>query len=506
MFKSLKDNLSHRSLSLRYLFALALIALLVTASTFSFQKIIADERYASSTIDRTGNERLLLETIKAYHIAYLAYRGEARQAVFHKKLSDAATALETNHQALLDREESQNLGSEMIPTVRALYFDEPVQLNKQISDYVALARTLLSLSDKELDEKPILSSSFIDRTDTLLNDMHIVVKAHVQQSENALKKMAQVELLLWMSTIIVLMLEAFFIFRPMIKTITQQFFSLETQTQILGAKIIELKSTQTELVKSQKIASLGRMVSGFSHELSTPIGIAVSAVSQMQEAADRITYEINFESINVENLKLNTKNLNETAGLAVNNLARAGRMVENFKQSSIDRHSELTREFNLKNLSKDTIYNLSHELKNRSVEVQTNCPEQLILDGKPGLIEQLITNLITNSLAHGFLNKGGKINLDWMLDSDSQNIIFNYYDDGIGISEAILDNIFEPFFTGQRTGGSGLGLYICHSIVTQDLSGTIRCESTENQGVKFLIKFPLQVDMEKHRDAVLVRD
>lgn len=71
---------------------------------------------------------------------------------FIKKLSDAATALETNHQALLDREKSQNLGGEMIPTVRALYFDEPVQLNKQISDYVALARTLLSLSDQELDE------------------------------------------------------------------------------------------------------------------------------------------------------------------------------------------------------------------------------------------------------------------------------------------------------------------------------------------------------------------
>lgn len=83
--------------------------------------------------------------------------------------------------------------------------------------------------------------------------MHLVVKAHVQQSENALKKMAQVELLLWMSTIIILMLEAYFIFRPMIKTITQQFFSLETQTQTLQTKVIELKSTQTELVKSQKL-------------------------------------------------------------------------------------------------------------------------------------------------------------------------------------------------------------------------------------------------------------
>jgi signal transduction histidine kinase len=498
MFKPLKDNVSHRSLSLRYFFALVIIALLVTASTFSFQRIVADQRYAFSTIDRAGDERLLLETIRAYHIAYLAYRGDPRQTVFHEKLSDAATALETNHQALLNREESQNLGGEMIPAVRALYFDSPVQLNQQISDYVALARTLVSLSDEEIDEQPILSSSFIDRTDTLLNDMHLVVEAHVKQSENALKKMAQIELLLWVSTIIVLMLEAFFIFRPMIKTITQQLFSLETQTQTLQAKVIELKSTKTALVKSQKIASLGRMVSGFSHELSTPIGIAVSAVSQMQEAADRITYEINVDVIDLERLKLNTENLNETAGLAANNLARAGRMVKSFKQSCIDGHSELTREFNLKSLAEDTVYNLSHQLKHKNVVVKVNCAEHLFLDGRPSLIEQLITNLITNSIAHGFLNKGGKINLDWMLDSDNQNIIFNYQDDGIGIAEAILDNIFEPFFTGQRTGGSGLGLYICHSIVTQDLNGTITCHSIENKGVTFLIKFPLEVEPTPH--------
>ena len=502
MFKSLEDNLNHRSLSLRYIFALSLIAVLVSLSTFSFQKIISGERYSSNTINRAGAERVLLETIKAYHIAYLAYRGDPRQAVFHQKLSDAASALETSHQALLDREESENLGGEMIPAVRALYFDSPVKLNQQISDYVALARTLLSLSDQELDDQPILSSSFITLTETLLTDMQLVVKAHVMQSENALKKMGQVEILIWVSTIFVLILEAFFIFRPMIKTITQQFFALEGQTQTLKTKIIELRSTQSELVKTQKIASLGRMVSGFSHELSTPVGIAVSAVSQMQDAANRISYEINSNSLDLESLKSNTENLDETAALAANNLARAGRMVESFKQSSIDRHSELTREFNLKDLSQDTIYNLSHQLKNKSVTVETTCPEHLILDGRPSLIEQLITNLVSNSLTHGYSTKDGIINLDWVLDDDNKNIILRYTDDGIGISADIIDCIFEPFFTGKRTGGSGLGLYICHSIVTQDLKGTIRCQSSENQGVEFLVKFPLEIDSKNEFNAL----
>lgn len=506
MFKSLERSLNHRTLSLRYIFALSLIAILISLSTFSFQKIIAEERYSSSTIDKAGDGRVLLETIQAYHIAYLAYRGDPRQAVFHQKLSDAATALETNHQALLDREELENLGGEMIPAVRALYYDEPVKLNQQISDYVALARELLSLSNVELDEQPILSSSFIDRTENLLTDMHFVVKAHVEQSENALKKMAKIEMMLWASAMIILLLEAFFIFRPMMRTVAQQFSSLTTQTQTLQNKLIELKNTQNELVKSHKIASLGRMVSGFSHELSTPIGIAVSAVSQMQDAADRIHYEINVDSLDLESLKSNTENLSETAALASNNLARAGRMVENFKQSSIDRHSELTRQFNLKDLTKDTIYNLSYKLKDKLVVVETNCPEHLILDGRPSLIEQLITNLISNSLVHGYPNTGGVIKLDWTLDDDNRNIILTYHDNGIGISEDIIDCIFEPFFTGKRTGGSGLGLYICHTIVTQDLNGTISCESNESLGVKFLVKFPLQLDMEDQYDAILMRD
>lgn len=147
MFKPLSASFSHKSRTMSYLFALSLIAILVSLSTFSLQKIISDQRYASNSISRASAERVLLEKIEVYHVAYLAYRGDPLQVVMHKKLSDAATALETNHQALLDMEESENLGGEMIPAVRALYFDSPVQLNQQISDYVALARRVLSLTD-----------------------------------------------------------------------------------------------------------------------------------------------------------------------------------------------------------------------------------------------------------------------------------------------------------------------------------------------------------------------
>ena len=222
----------------------------------------------------------------------------------------------------------------------------------------------------------------------------------------------------------------------------------------------------------------------------------MSAVSQMKEAAERLTYEVNSQSIDLETLKHNTETLNETASLASNNLARAGRLVESFKQSSIDRHSELSREFNLKNLTEDTAYNLSHQLKTKSVVVKTNCQDDLVLDGRPGLIEQLITNLISNSIAHGYPSIGGQISIDWTFNPKNKTIAMHYHDDGVGIKADIIDNIFEPFFTSERTGGSGLGLYICHSIVTQDLNGTITCKSSRGQGVTFLVTFPLETDQQ----------
>ena len=124
--------------------------------------------------------------------------------------------------------------------------------------------------------------------------------------------------------------------------------------------------------------------------------------------------------------------------------------------------------------------------------MKTICPEDLVLDGRPGPIEQLITHLISNSIAHGYQTNGGEISIDWTFNPKNKTIAMKYHDEGIGIKAEIIDNIFEPFFTSQRTGGSGLGLYICHSIVTQDLNGTIICKSSKGQGVTFLVTFPLE--------------
>jgi len=109
----------------------------------------------------------------------------------------------------------------------------------------------------------------------------------------------------------------------------------------------------------------------------------------------------------------------------------------------------------------------------------------------PGLLEQLLTNLLINSLLHGFDNglRAGTITIRVGLDNGRLHL--DYADTGAGMSEEVAARIFEPFFTTRRgEGGSGLGMYICYTIVTTRLGGTIRCESKPGEGCRFLIDFP----------------
>ena len=102
---------------------------------------------------------------------------------------------------------------------------------------------------------------------------------------------------------------------------------------------------------------------------------------------------------------------------------------------------------------------------------------------------QIITNLITNSLIHGF-EKNEQGNISIRISKEENKIKLLYKDNGKGIKEENQHKIFDPFFTTNRgNGGSGLGLNIIYTLITSKLNGSISCTSTENEGVEFIIIF-----------------
>jgi signal transduction histidine kinase len=259
----------------------------------------------------------------------------------------------------------------------------------------------------------------------------------------------------------------------------------------LSGKIVELETTRGELVQSEKMASLGRMVAGFAHEINTPVGVAVGAVSQHDDILGRIDRMLQQEDVSEEALREELEHLRSGSDLALANLRRTASLVQSFKRTSIDQSSDELRDFDMQEVIQDVLFVLNNQLKRLPVKVVVQCPAELKLHGAPGLIEQLLTNLIMNAILHAFAagTRAGTITITAAIEQGLVHLQFS--DDGLGMAAEQLARIFEPFYTTQRgTGGSGLGLYICYTIVSTKLGGSIQCHSAPQAGCSFDIRFP----------------
>jgi signal transduction histidine kinase len=118
-------------------------------------------------------------------------------------------------------------------------------------------------------------------------------------------------------------------------------------------------------------------------------------------------------------------------------------------------------------------------------------PEDLIVDGHPGVFAQIVTNFITNALTHAFEGRpGGSIRLR-ISRRPREAVLVSFADDGRGISAEHVEHIFEPFFTTRRgRGGSGLGLNIVYNLVRRVLGGRVWVETALGAGTTFHIEFP----------------
>ncbi|RKZ85388.1 MAG: serine/threonine protein kinase [Candidatus Parabeggiatoa sp. nov. 3] len=268
---------------------------------------------------------------------------------------------------------------------------------------------------------------------------------------------------------------------------------VDERTIQLNVKIEELTHTRNELVQSEKMASLGRLVAGFAHELNTPIGVAVGTASTGQKKIKAILHLLDEEEVDEEELVSGLERLDEMAELTLSNLDRAANLVSSFKRTAIDQSSDEVRHFEVKRAIFDVINTLQNHFKQTAIEFQVDCPSDLAVYSMAGALEQILTNLMMNSLIHGFSEGKDSGSINIMARLEKNNLHFEYSDTGKGIASENLKKIFEPFFTTHRAhGGSGIGLYICYNVVTSQLNGTITCDSTLSNGVRFVIEFPVQ--------------
>ena len=258
------------------------------------------------------------------------------------------------------------------------------------------------------------------------------------------------------------------------------------------------KVMQDELVQAEKMVALGSLVAGVAHEINTPVGVTLSSATHLEAETRKAESLYQAGDLTEDDLLDFFVTARQASQMMTINSQRAADLIQSFKQVAVDQTGGERRSFDLAVYLDEILLSLRPTLKKTQVAVMVECPEAITVDGMPGALSQVMTNLIMNSLNHAFdATQSGHIVIAAKQAGDWVEI--SYRDDGKGIPPALHGKVFEPFFTTKRgAGGSGLGLHLVYNIVNQTLKGSIQLASTPGQGVQFTIRFPRVLPEPKH--------
>jgi signal transduction histidine kinase len=259
----------------------------------------------------------------------------------------------------------------------------------------------------------------------------------------------------------------------------------------LATSMETIQMAKDQLVESERMASLGGLVAGIAHDVNTPLGVSVTATSFLQDRVKKLQSAYDDKKLTGSTMTSFLSEAQQTITLLTNNLNRASDLISSFKQVAVDQTSEAVREINVSEYLTEVVQSLAPNFKKTQHTIDIHCPDDLSIKCAPGVLAQILTNMIMNSLIHGFEDKPkGAIKLE--ISEKDGNLIIDYSDDGRGLDEGTLARHFDAFFTTRRgKGGSGLGTHIMYNLVTQTLGGSIEALSQPNKGLQYKISIPV---------------
>ncbi|PWC33232.1 PAS-domain containing protein [Azospirillum sp. TSO35-2] len=252
----------------------------------------------------------------------------------------------------------------------------------------------------------------------------------------------------------------------------------------------DLKEAQVQLIQAEKMAALGSLVAGVTHEINTPVGIALTGASLLAEKTRALRRLFEAGGLRRGDFAEFIDIADEATQLMLLNIERATRLIQSFKQIAVDQASEERRVFELNHYIHEVLRSLGMRIRRAGHAVTVDCPDDLTLDSYPGALGQILTNFVINSLLHGYEpGVRGRLSITVTLSGGEVELV--YADDGRGIPADLHSKVFEPFFTTSRDrGGSGLGLNIVYTLVTRNLRGRLRLDGAPGAGAIFTLRFP----------------
>lgn len=264
----------------------------------------------------------------------------------------------------------------------------------------------------------------------------------------------------------------------------------------LNDSLHQLKETQKQLIVSEKLAFLGELVSGIAHEINTPLGMGITLNSFIHHKVMDFKNHLNKAKPTKDELDICVNTIEESSTSALENLKKVADIVDTFKQVAVDQFGQEEQTIYLREHIQRMLMSISSKFENTRHKVTINCPSKIQLATYPGVLTQVMINLILNSLEHGFKGmEDGRIFIE-VSKMDNQ-VMISYKDNGHPLTEEDYDNVFDPFFTSARSSGSvGLGLHIIHNLVTHTLKGDVHIEHelSVEKGLHFILILPISIE------------
>lgn len=351
-------------------------------------------------------------------------------------------------------------------------------LRRQISSPLDNMVQVIARMAREKDYSLRLPSSTLEEVDSInhaFNTMLNRIQQHISRQEKAEREASELT-------------------AELEQQVTQRTLALKEANQELLQTLEQLHLYQGQLVESEKMASLGDMVAGIAHEVNTPIGLSVTASTLLQDKLQVMQQKFREKRISTAEFERFLNDCDENLGIIYRNVVRAADLITAFKQVAVDQSSEVDRTVRLVDFMNDVLLAIRPRLRDpEAFPIHIHCDPKLVIETKPGPLNQILSHLIINSMIHGFDERShGNIHIYFELD-DQQQLELTYQDDGAGVPAEIRRRIFDPFVTTKRgSGGSGLGMHLVYNLVTQVLRGAIHFFSEVEQGVEFSIRFPVK--------------
>jgi two-component system NtrC family sensor kinase len=262
------------------------------------------------------------------------------------------------------------------------------------------------------------------------------------------------------------------------------------RTRRLKVAVEEKERTLEQLVRSESLAAIGQLVAGVAHELNNPLASVKSLLQSFLEDLEPGAANKDIDAELLDDLRFADRELDRAAGI-VSSLLGLSRQTQTYREP-VDVNSVLN----------DALRVLQNKCKHFELSIEKKFAQKLpLIMGNFSNLGQVAINIIGNAI-DALPGQKGIVGLVTAYSPETDEIIFECIDTGPGIPDSIRREIFKPFFTTKPVGrGTGLGLYICHEIVSRH-GGVITVESAPGSGARVIVRLP--VDSNQAKDAASI--